>query len=97
MIWNDHSKRSMPTAPRGIGSTGPSRETGRVRRLTIVVLLVLGLGTAGCTPAEIEASLNRIAVSFEQGGVERGLAEAVFVAEYAVPVIEMRLRAAFGP
>lgn len=77
--------------------TRAPRPRFRLRRLTLAVILTLGLGTAGCTPAEIEASLNRIAVSFEQGGVERGLAEAVFVAEYAIPVIEMRLRSYFGP
>lgn len=63
----------------------------RMRRLTIAVLLVLSLIAPACTPAEIEASLDRIAVSFEQGGVERGLAEAIFVVEYAIPVIGMRL------
>lgn len=69
----------------------------RMRRCTIAVLLVLSLMAPACTPAEIEASLEHIAVSFEQGGVERGLAEAVFVVEYAIPVIGMRLGYALGP
>lgn len=92
-MTNDRSNRREPAAPKR--ETDPKRL--RVRKIALAVVLALGLGTAGCTPAEIEASLNRIAVSFEQGGAERGLAEAVFVAEYAIPVIEMRLRAAFGP
>lgn len=92
-MGNGSSGRRAPrTTTKGSGPKG-----FRIRGLTLAVVLALGLGTAGCTPAEIEASLNRIAVSFEQGGAERGLAEAVFVAEYAIPVIEMRLRSYFGP
>lgn len=52
---------------------------------------------AGCTPAEIEASIESISISFEEGGTERGLAEAIFVVNHAIPIIEMRLSGAFGP
>lgn len=97
MTWHDGPTRPETAAPIERGKTRFTRRSRRMSRFTVAVLLSLGLATTACTPAEIEASLNRIAVSFEQGGAERGLAEAVFVAEYAVPVIEMRLRAAFGP
>jgi hypothetical protein len=69
----------------------------RLRRLTAVLFLVLMPTLAGCTPEEIEASVGRIAVSFEEGGVERGLADAIFVVDLAIPVIGMRLGSAFGP
>lgn len=73
------------------------RRSLKNRRSLVASLLALSLVTAACTPAEIEASFRGIAISFEEGGVERGLAEAVFVLEYAIPVVEMRLGSAFGP
>ena len=69
----------------------------RVRKLGMALLLLLSLIAPACTPEEIEASLERIAVSFEEGGVERGLADAVLVVEYAIPVVGMRLGSALGP
>ena len=60
-------------------------------------ILVLSPALAGCTPEEIEGSMDLIATSFEQGGVERGLIDAIFVLNLAIPVAEMRFRAAFGP
>jgi hypothetical protein len=78
----------------GSGSNG---SRFRMRRLGVAVLVVLSLVAPACTPEEIEMSLEQIAVSFEQGGVERGLAEAVLVVDYAIPVIGMRLGSALGP
>jgi hypothetical protein len=69
----------------------------RLRRFAAVLLLVLTPALTGCTPEEIEASVGRIAVGFEEGGVERGLADAIFVVDLAIPVIGMRLGSAFGP
>lgn len=42
-------------------------------------------------------SVQGIATNFEQGGVERGLMSALFVLDMAIPRVEMRFRAAFGP
>lgn len=89
MIANRQSKGSGKTLPAGGGFC--------MRRFMATVILVFSLALAGCTPAEIEGSLNRIAVSFEQGGIERGLSEAIFVLEFAIPVVGMRLGSAFGP
>lgn len=69
----------------------------RVRRLVATLLLTLTTLVAGCTPEEIELSVERIATSFEQGGIERGLFDSVAVLNHAIPVVEMRFRAAFGP
>ena len=41
-------------------------------------------------------SMTEIAMGFEQGGVERGLASAVFVVHMAIPVIGMRLGSTMG-
>lgn len=69
----------------------------RWRGLTLALLLAIGPLAAGCTPGEIEGSFRSISVSFEEGGAERGLAEAIFVLNNAIPIIDMRLRSAFGP
>lgn len=69
----------------------------RIRRLLLALLLVLSPALAGCTPEEIEMSIQGIATSFEQGGVERGLITSVMVLDMAIPVVEMRFRSAFGP
>lgn len=74
-----------------------SRRGRRARRLAAVLLLVMGSTVVGCTPEQIEASAENIAVSFEEGGAERGLAEAVFVMQMAIPIVGMRLGSAFGP
>jgi len=79
------------------GKTRPAPKFLHMRRLTIAFLLAVSPVAAACTPAEIEASVGRISTSFEEGGVERGLADAIFVAETAIPIIGMRLGAAFGP
>lgn len=68
----------------------------RVRRCVAAFLLAISPVLAGCTPEEIEMSVEEIAVSFEQGGVERGLASAVFVVHMAIPVIGMRLGSTMG-
>lgn len=78
-------------------SMRPNRASLRLRRFTAILLLALSPALAGCTPEEIEASVGRIAVSFEEGGIERGLADAIFVVDLAIPVIGMRLGSAFGP
>lgn len=68
----------------------------RMRRGVAVLLLAITPILAGCTPGEIEMSVNQIAGSFEQGGTERGLISAVFVLQMAIPVVRMRLGSAFG-
>lgn len=75
--------------------TSFGRRQFRIRRVTLALLLVAAPALSGCTPEEIEMSVNEIAVSFEQGGVERGLASAIFVAQMAVPIIGMRVGSAF--
>ncbi|MGB7859567.1 MAG: hypothetical protein WBM90_03640 [Acidimicrobiia bacterium] len=67
------------------------------RGLILSLLLVISPVAAACTPAEIEASIQSISVSFEQGGAESGLARAIFVVNNAIPIINMRLSGAFGP
>lgn len=69
----------------------------RMRRHTIALLLILGLMAPACTPGQIETSMERLAVSFEQGAVERDLLEAVFVVNNAIPEIGMLLGYPFGP
>ncbi len=78
-------------------STTPSSRRGGWRSWVLGLLLLATPVATGCTPAEIEASIERMSVSFEEGGAERGLAEAVFVLNNAIPIINMRLSAAFGP
>lgn len=73
-------RRSRRTASRG----------GRLRSGAVAILAVSVLAT-GCTPAEIEGSLARIAVSFEEGGPESALSDAMSIGETAVLVIGMRL------
>ena len=69
----------------------------RLRRLLMALLLTLTTLLAGCTPDEIELSVERIATSFEEGGIERGLFDSIAVLNHAIPIAEMRFRAAFGP
>lgn len=87
---NDRVVRNAP-------SSGSAPSGLRMRRLGVATLLALSVLAPACTPEEIEMSLDRISSSFEQGGVERGLAEAVFVVDYAIPVVGMRLGSALGP
>lgn len=88
MNITQESKRSeAPPAP-------PRRL--RLRGYVAAFLLAISPILAGCTPEEIEMSVGEIAMGFEQGGVERGLASAVFVAHMAIPVIGMRLGSAMG-
>lgn len=61
------------------------------RRFTVAVVLALSPISAGCTPAEIEQSIQMLTVSFEEGGLESGLATAAFIGEQAVFVVGMRL------
>lgn len=68
----------------------------RLRGCVAAFLLAISPILAGCTPEEIEMSMTEIAVGFEQGGVERGLASAVFVVHMAIPVIGMRLGSTMG-
>jgi hypothetical protein len=67
-----------------------------MRSWVTALLLAISPILAGCTPEEIEMSMTEIAVSFEEGGVERGLASAVFVVHMAIPVVGMRVGSAFG-
>lgn len=69
----------------------------RWRGLTLGLLLAITPVAAGCTPSEIEGSMELIAVSFEEGGEERGLIAAIFVVNNAIPIINMRLSSAFAP
>jgi hypothetical protein len=78
------------------GQTRSGRRQFRIRRITLALLLVATPAISGCTPEEIEASVDQIAVSFEQGGIERGLASAIFVAQMAIPRIGMRIGLPFG-
>jgi hypothetical protein len=55
------------------------------------LLLAFGSLTAGCTEGEVRASLARLTVSFEQGGLESALSEAMFIGEQAAFVVGMRL------
>ena len=82
MIITRQSKRS-----------GASQTRGRLRLRSWVMALLLAVSPilAGCTPAEIEMSMEEIAVSFEEGGVERGLVSSVMIVQMAIPVIGMRL------
>lgn len=66
-------------------------QEGRVRSGAVAVILAVSVLASGCTPAEIEGSLARIAVSFEEGGPERALSDAIYIGETAVLVIGMRL------
>ncbi|MGD2059593.1 MAG: hypothetical protein PVF87_01880 [Acidimicrobiia bacterium] len=93
MITINRSDSTPPGDPNEM-----TRKKGfRMRRTAAALLLVLSTATAGCTPEEIEGSMEAISVSFEQGGAERGLAEAIFVLNLAIPIAGMRLQAAFGP
>lgn len=95
MMTIERSNGSGEHAPTDSGKTRSLRRGSRLRRFAASVLLILVV--TACTPAEIEGSLNRIASSFEEGGLERGLSEAIFVVEFAIPVVGMRLGSAFGP
>lgn len=75
--------------------TRSGRRQFRIRRTALALLLVATPALSGCTPEEIEMSVNEIAVSFEQGGIERGLASTILVAQMAVPIIGMRVGSAF--
>lgn len=63
----------------------------RIKRRFVAALLVLTPTLAGCTPGELEQSMNMVVGSFEQGGLEGGLSSMIFITEMAVPVIGMRL------
>jgi hypothetical protein len=94
MTRDDRTQRSQ----RGTASHGTaSRRAPRWRGVTLGLLLAVTPIAAGCTPGEIEASVQAMSVSFEEGGAARGLAEAIFVINTAIPVIRMRLSGAFGP
>ena len=74
------------------------RRTGlRLRSWLMALLLAVSPILAGCTPAEIEMSMEEIAVSFEEGGVERGLVSSVLIVQMAIPVIGMRMGSSFAP
>lgn len=94
-----YSHRTRHRETTASGAKGTIVRCGRLRRsgATLALLLAISPVAAGCTPAEIEGSMQRISVSFEQGGAERGLAEAIFVLNNAIPIIDMRLRSAFAP
>lgn len=73
------------------------RDRQRWRGVALGLLLMVSPVIAGCTPQEIEMSIERMSTSFEEGGAERGLAEAIFVLNNAIPIINMRLSSYFLP
>lgn len=75
----------------------PAARRLRVRGCVAAFLLAISPVLSGCSPEEIEMSVEGIAVSFEEGGVERGLASAIFVVQMAIPVIGMRLGSTMAP
>lgn len=96
---------TKPGRAHGVQTTSPARADTlivskrkplRWRGLTLGLLLAIAPVATACTPQELEASFQRMAVSFEEGGAERGLAEAIFVLDHAIPIINMRLSRAFG-
>lgn len=89
------SRETTHSADKSARNTRPRRL--RWRGWALGLLFAFSPVATGCTPAEIEASFQSMAVSFEEGGAERGLAEAIFVLNHAIPIINMRLSSAFGP
>lgn len=97
MRTKGRSVESDVTSGSGDGrQTGSTQRGFRVRRFTAALLIVFSTVVAGCTPAEIERSMEGLATSFEDGAVERGLSDSIFLLNVAIPIIGMRLRAAFG-
>lgn len=73
------------------GKTRAARRGLGMRRFTAAVFLALSPVAAGCTPAEIEQSIELLTVSFEEGGLESGLSTAAIIGQQAVLVVGMRL------
>lgn len=82
--------KTIPRSQRSGEPPAPARRL-RVRGCVAAFLLAISPVLSACSPEEIEMSVEGIAVSFEEGGVERGLASAIFVVQMAIPVIGMRL------
>lgn len=87
--------KSIRRSQRSEAPPAPARRH-RVRGSVAAFLLAISPVLSACSPEEIEMSVEGIAMSFEEGGVERGLATAIFVVEMAIPTIGMRLGSSMG-
>ena len=85
-------------------TNGPPKRTHRARRLLLSLMMVIGIATAGCTPAQLEANLGTggfLEQSFEDAfaggaGLEGALFQATRAADVIILALQMRL-GSFGP